>query len=134
MNDAEREVKCPFMIEDGAGHYCNLLPMKHTNKMADYPHSHWRVMCFGKQTQHCDGVKSGMIEAIQRAEQRGRMKGEVTKGLQAFPVVLEEKEKSFKEGLLRGAEIAETWGEKYFGIDIAEAIRKEASTNKLELK
>ena len=40
--------KCEYVYYDGAGHYCKLA--KPINK--DYPHKHWRVMCFGEQKSH----------------------------------------------------------------------------------
>lgn len=46
---------CPNVYFDGAGHYCKLIPM---DKDKDYPHKHWRVMCFGRiESLNCEAKK-----------------------------------------------------------------------------
>jgi len=44
---------CPHLIRDGAGHYCQLKDMR---KDEDYPHSWWRVLCYGRQ-EHPNCIK-----------------------------------------------------------------------------
>ncbi len=56
---------CPHVYFDGGGHYCKLISMEHDK---DYPHKHYRVMCFGnpqwenKYTVHCEGRKRGLLK------------------------------------------------------------------------
>ena len=52
--DGEMNCLCEHVYYDGAGHYCKLINME---KYEDYPHKHFRVMCFGKQGGYFSCVK-----------------------------------------------------------------------------
>jgi len=55
----QREVEhCSNYYRDGAGGYCKLKPMDGE----DYPHKHWRVMCYGHE-DHSSCIKDKVEEA-----------------------------------------------------------------------
>lgn len=51
--DWKKRFTCPHVVQDGAGHYCQLISIPE-DKKEDYPHKFWRVMCFGiKNSLNC---------------------------------------------------------------------------------
>lgn len=81
-------------------------------------------LCLQDVLDEVDCAYCATLKAIQHAETRGYSQGK--QDMQDYSVMLiEEKNESYKKGLLRGAEIGKEHGADCNGVD--EAIRKEAN-------
>lgn len=58
---------CPYLISDGAGHYCKILKVPED----DYPHKYRRVFCYGRENglgcfdeKKRFGLKDGLSDSV----------------------------------------------------------------------